>query len=854
MGLRRLGRWVLLTGTLVMTSSVCLAKGFGALPRLNLREPDQPGQANALNQEVWEFARHTPYAQIQRYVAATQTLSHPTTDPAVTIPTGWHLHPAGVQVPLGTLPSAALLYHGFLVVLNGGYSAPGPPTVSVVDLPRHQIVKTLKLPSLFPSGVVGLDGNLYISGGSSHQVYRLNQDFQITATYNLAGYTAGITPLDADHLVVTYLTTPGHPQGEVVLLDTKTGQVERQVPVGYYPYSVERQDGKLFVTLLGEDKLLVLGPQLQVLRTLTVGELPQNTCGSGHQLYVVNSGSDYLSVVNTKTARITGKLPLGQGRFKFGISPTACVVSPQHLYVSEAQLNAVALYNPDSRAFQGFIPVGWYPTQVLERGHNLLVVSAKGIEPTRPNPQGPQPIPGRGGRQYVLYLLKGALSIVAEPEIPTHLQAWTAQVAAGSPLTTPAQGPRLPIRHVFYIIRENRTYDQVLGDLGQGNGDPHLTLFGWRVTPNAHQLAKTYVTLDNFYADGEISVLGHSYTTSGYASPFLEWLGNNSYSGRYHGYPFGTVPATFSPGYLWNILEAKGLDYRIYGEPYYLFTRAYQIIVADYGADSPLARHFYAQSLRLAKDDDRGNDPMDLLRHYYGQASTFRAALGLLANQSFAQQLSQTLVGDDSLALALRQNPHLRSQMALYLVHYPFNYPGFDLHYSDLQRFQDWHQDFEGQLRRGKVPALEYIWLPNDHTAGVQPGYLNPYQLVAQNDAALGKIVQTISHSPVWAHSLVLIEEDDAQDGPDHVDATRTVALAVGPYVRRGAIVSDHYDQLSLLRTIEVVLGLPPINLNDGLAVPMVNIFTTHPDFRPYNPPPSSPDLTPADRALESRG
>src|SRR5947208_13389523 len=186
--------------------------------------------------------------------------------------------------------------------------------------------------------------------------------------------------------------------------------------------------------------------------------------------------------------------------------------------------------------------------------------------------------------------------------------------------------------------------------------------------------------------------------------------------------------------------------------------------------------------------------------------------------------------------------------MAEYLYLYPFSYRSWDLKYSDLDRVKAWKMDFETQLKLGQVAQLHYIWLPNDHTDGANSKILDPFQFMAQNDAALGRIVETISHSRIWKESLILIEEDDAQNGPDHVDATRTVALAVGPYVKRGAVVADRYDQLSMLRTVEVLLGLNPLNLNDRLAAPMFGIFTGQPDYTPYTPTQPSTHLTAEDQ------
>ncbi|MCL4539399.1 MAG: hypothetical protein M1378_07330, partial [Bacteroidetes bacterium] len=403
---------------------------------------------------------------------------------------------------------------------------------------------------------------------------------------------------------------------------------------------------------------------------------------------------------------------------------------------------------------------------------------------------------------------------------------------------------------VFYIIKENRTYDQILGDLGRGNGDSTLTLFGQAITPNEHKIAGTYVDLDNYFADGEISVLGHSFTTSGYASPFLELLGNIAYSGRYEGYPFGTVPAVFSPAYIWDALAAKGVSYKIYGEPYYLSTAAHRVIDETFGANSEMAKKFYAQSMELAASVDRGKEFSDFVRKYYEESHTPGEISKLLLTSDFGEGISKIFVGDNSLYEAFKSKPQFREKFADFLAHYAFDYYTWDLKYSDLRRFEGWKTDFDYLLHRDRVPSFEYIWLPNDHTAGTNPNYPNPYQLVSENDAALGLILKTISHSPIWKSSLVFVEEDDAQNGPDHVDATRTVALAAGPYVKRDVVVHDRYDQLSMLRTIEVILGLDPLNLGDALAVPMFGIFTKTPDFKPYTPATPSARLMKSDREL----
>jgi len=817
--------------------------------------PDQPGEEEELNQELWKFSKNSPYP-------GPKTAKESGAAEAV-LPNGWKIAPAVTQVEVGRLPYEAVLYAGKLVVLDTGYYK-GPQEVSIVDPQQGKVVKTLQFNSLFPSAREGLDGDLYISGGFAQKVYRLNREFNQVREYRVNGYTAGIAPVDTKHLAVAYMVTENdqkaYVKGQIALLNTETRQVERSLDVGYFPYSVYYLNGKIYVTLLGENKLLVYDAKLNPIKTLAVGRTPQNLCTDGKKLYVVNTASDDISVVDTKQDAVVARIAARHNGFRFGSSPTSCAVDGNRLYVTQAEINAVAVIAQNQKVgaptvrLEGFVPTGWYPTKVLISGNQLLVLSAKGIHPRRPNLQGPQPIEQKGGKQYVLTLLRGALSIVPKDAIASHLSSWTQQVQEGSPLYSAKKGMKLPIRHVFYIIKENRTYDQVLGDLGRGNGDPKLTLFGQDVTPNHHQLAKEFVTLDNFYTNGEISVLGHSFTTSGYASPFIEWLGNMAYSGRYNAYPFGTVPATFSPAYIWNALEAKGVDYRIYGEPYYLFSRSYQLIVESYGADSELAKKFYTQSMALAAKADRGNAEGKIFKSFYGKADTPEAARQLLENPNFARFISQVFTGDQSLYQALQKDVTFRQKFATFLYHYPLNYHSWDLKYSDLQRFSDWKTDFEKQLQTGHIAQFQYIWLPNDHTAGTKPGFLNPYQLVSENDAALGKIVETIAKSPIWKDSLILVEEDDAQNGPDHVDSTRTVALAAGPYVRREAVVSDRYDQLSLLRTVEVVLGLDPLNLNDALAVPMFGIFNEIPNNSTYVAPTPSRYLSETDKEISNRG
>ena len=823
------------------------------------RVADDPDDEADLNRELWEFASKTPYEKILSYVAEAQRESRETVKPEVELPNGWRITPAGTQVEVGRLPYEVVLFAGKLVVLNTGYYYKEPQVVSIVDPQTMQVVKTLTLNSLFPSAPVGQDGYLYISGGFDEKVFRLDRNFSLIREYKVGGYTGGLAVLDAEHLAVGYMATKNasgaYIGGKLAILNTTTGKVEREVSVGYFPYAVRNLSGNLYVTLLGEDKLLIYTPELKLLRSIPVGRSPQEMCSDGRHLYVVNTGTDDLSVVDPRTNRLTGRISVAAKDSSFGTTPSSCAISADRLYVTLAGTNAVAVLDLKTGSQLGLVPTGWYPTKVIADDQNLFVLSAKGVKARRPNPKGPQANGASRVPGYVLNLLQGTVSAIRKTDVEKNAAGWTTTVKAGAPVFDPQAGFKLPIRHIFYIIKENRTYDQVLGDLGRGNGDPGLTIFGASIAPVHHQLAKEFVTLDNFFVNGEISVLGHSFTTSGYTGPFTEWLGNNSYALRWKGYPFGTVPAVTSPAYLWDILDEKNVDYRIYGENYFLFTRAYKIITDQYGVNSALAKKFYDKTMAAAAGGDRGNEFFELALPFYGQANTREDALKLLDNQTFTRALSRFLVGDESLAEALLQDGTFRfkAKLADYLYHYPFNYRSWDLKYSDLDRVKAWKMDFETQLKLGRVAQLHYIWLPNDHTDGANSKTLGPFQYMAQNDAALGRIVETISHSRVWNESLILIEEDDAQNGPDHVDATRTVALAAGPYVKRGSVVSDRYDQLSMLRTIEILFGLKSLNLSEQLAVPMFGIFTAKPNFEPFNRTTPSSRLSEADRERDKQ-
>ena len=390
-------------------------------------------------------------------------------------------------------------------------------------------------------------------------------------------------------------------------------------------------------------------------------------------------------------------------------------------------------------------------------------------------------------------MLQGSLSILATPDAAT-LQSMTKTVYSLTPFTSasilaPASAPAAspipkkvgdpsPIKHVFYVIRENRTYDQILGDLERGNGDANLALFGEEVTPNAHAIAREFVVLDNFYVDAQVSFDGHAFSTAAYANDFTDKIWPTNYGGRGARYmsegggkmrnAYGNITAPLN-GYIWDAVRRKGLTVRSYGE-------------------------FAA----------RGGDPED-------------------DRDSGKGDVTATV-------------PGLKG-----LVH-P-KYQPFDLRIPDNARIDIWLEEFKQFEQNGNLPSLNIVRLGNDHTAATRAGYPTPRAMVAENDTALGRLVEAISNSVYWKDTAIFVLEDDAQAGPDHVDTHRSIALVISPFTRRAALDSTLYTTSGMLRTMELILGTPPMSNHDAAATPMYNAFQATPVLTPYKARPARIDV-----------
>jgi YVTN family beta-propeller protein len=520
---------------------------------------------------------------------------------------------------------------------------------------------------------------------------------------------------------------------------------------------------------------------------------------SPDQKYVVvaNSGSDTLSVIDTRRDEIvetisTRDSPDGL----FGAIPDALVFdrSGDRLFVCNAAQDAVAVVHflPGRSRLLGLIPVGWFPGAIVvnPRHRYMAVANIKGVGSGLPPDSGEK-------SAFQTHQFHGTVSLVPFSEgkelarqTETVLRNLRApRLAAARLPARPDQPPRpVPERtgepsvfqHVIYIIKENRTYDQVLGDMPAGNGAPDLCVFGERVTPNQHELCRQFVLLDNTCCSGVLSADGHQWATTGITTDYME----RSFAGFPRSYPDGMedddVDAlAYSPaGFLWDNALAHGISFRDYGE-------------------------FAISTTRWADPKRRGE-------------IGFRDVW-----QDWTQRRGAILIGSRPAIESIR--PHLCT-----------NTVGWDLNVPDVLRAERFIQELRGFERSGNFPRLSIICLPNDHTSGTKPGMPTPEAHVADNDVALGRIVEAVSHSVFWTNTCILAIEDDPQSGWDHVSAYRTTAYVASPYTRRGAVIHTHYNQTSVLRTIELILGLPPMNQMDATATPMSDCFNLDADVRPF--------------------
>jgi YVTN family beta-propeller protein len=730
------------------------------------------------------------------------------------LPNGWRIAPAGRHLDAGDLPLAMALHPDGrrLVITNNGWSK---PSLRVVDLERGQVVQKLPLDDAWLGLVWHPDGRrLFSSGAADNSIREVEwRDDKLVPgrTFTLAPPQKGEGPLENPGFVGGLALSPdgrtlyaAHVYGEsLAAVDVETGRViaRATLPAEGYGTLVSPDGRTVFVSVWGASRVGLFEPlTLRPLGEIVVGEHPNAMVLSrdGTRLFVACANTNAVWAVDLASRKAVEQIGVAlRSDVPPGSTPNALALSPDGgtLLVANADNNTVAVVDVrragESRPL-GFIPTGWYPTGVAydASGQNVLVLSGKGLA-SAANPRGPQPVATSEDAQYIGGLLNGALSVLPRPDAPA-LAAMTDRVYAlsaasaggrrppslrpeGSPIPG-AAGEASPIQHVFYVIRENRTYDQVLGDVAKGNGDPNLTLFGEEVTPNAHALASEFVLFDNFYVDSEVSHDGHSYSTAAYATDANEKLWPTSYGGRGGLYlaegeykmrnAFGNITAPLR-GYLWDFANRAGVSVRSYGE--------------------------------FATWDKR--------------RGPVRASV-----------------------------PGLEGK-----VHPKF--APFDLDVPDNERVDAWLEEFRRFEKDGGLPRLSIFHLGGDHTVGTRPGALSPRAMVAENDVALGRLVEAISRSRFWPESAVFVLEDDAQNGPDHVDAHRSVLLVASPWTKRAAVDSTLCTTSGVLHTIELLLGLPPMSQYDAAATPLFAAFAPKPDPAPYSVRPVRVDIHETNRA-----
>lgn len=708
----------------------------------------------------------------------------------VTLPNGWALTPIGRSFPLGDLPLNMIVSKSkqLMAVTNNGQSTQSiqlinPITEKVLD---SKIIER----SWYGLAFSADEKKLYASGGHNNriEIFSIENNKLILSDSIVLGKKwpnkvspAGIAIDDSKRLL--YIVT--REDNQLYIVDLKNKQIIHKQALDGEAYACVLSPNQqyLYISCWGCDKVYQFSTsERKILAEIPVGDNPNEMVlnKKGNILYVANANDNSVSVINTKEQKVIEILNVAlypdapNGSTTNGL---ALSTDEKTLYVANADNNCLAVYDvskPIQSKSKGFIPVGWYPTNVKVVGNKIFVTNGKGFS-SKANVYGPNPFANKQivlhhegdpnkpkGVEYIGGLFMGTMSVINIPS-PKQMSVYSqvvyqntpynkvkekiVQGEAGNPIPRRV-GDKSPIKYVFYVIKENRTYDQVLGDMKEGNGDPRLTLFGENITPNQHALARNFVLLDNFYVDGEVSMDGHNWTMGAYATDFLEKSWVSSYGGRggsYDGEGNRKV-ANNKGGFFWDHAKKAGVSFRSYGE-----------FVDNYKANIPV----------------------------------------------------------------------LEGNFCKYFT-------GYNNSVMDTTRFYQWKRDFDSLLAINKVPQFNSVRFSNDHTEGLKLGRPTPYAHVADNDFAVGLFVEYLSKSPIWKETAIFIVEDDAQNGADHVDAHRSIAFVAGGFVKRGYVDHTMYSTSSALRTMELILGIPPMSQYDAAATPMWRCFTSTPNLNSY--------------------
>lgn len=709
---------------------------------------------------------------------------------AYTLPNGWKLSPVGRSLPLGDLPLniAVDKSEKLIAVTNNGQSV---QSIQLID-PVKEVVLDSKIIDRSWYGLKFSENGrkLYVSGGNSNQLFIyqisnnqliLNDSISLGAKWPNKISPAGIEIDDTNNKL--YVVTKE--DNSLYIIDLLNKKILKRVLLAGEAYACKLSPDKkiLYISCWGCDVVYFFDTQNATIKNIVqVGDNPNDivVTKNGSLLYVANANDNSVSVIDTKEKKVIEVLNTAlYPDAPSGSTSNAIALDAEEkvLYVANADNNCLSVFDVSKKAAsksKGFIPVGWYPTAVKVIGKKIFVANGKGFS-SKANPYGPDPI-GRAQQviyqqgdpnipktvEYIAGLFKGTLSIIDIPSdissAKLSLQVYkntkynkanelSTEGETGNPIPSKVGDPS-PIKYVFYVIKENRTYDQVLGDVKEGNGDSSLVLFGEKITPNQHALVKEFVLLDNFYVDGEVSADGHNWTMGAYATDYLEKNWVTSYGGRGGSYDAegNREIANNKGGFIWDQCKKSGVSFRTYGE-----------FADNYKANIPV----------------------------------------------------------------------LKNNFCTYFT-------GYNNSVKDTTRFFQWKRDFDSLLSLGAVPSFNSVRFSNDHTEGLRRGRPTPFAHVADNDYAVGLFIEHLSNSSIWKETAVFIVEDDAQNGADHVDAHRTTAYVAGGFVKRGYVDHTMYSTSSMLRTMELILGIPPMTQFDAAATPMWRCFTPNANTKSF--------------------
>lgn len=775
-------------------------------------------------------------------VAALLTRNRPARsipDAPLPLVTGKLITPVGEQIEVGSFPvNLATSPDGrFIAVSDSGFrqyltilSGSDDRVVSKIEVGRPRARTDQEKQGLYYGLAFGpMTGGrytLYASRGAEESVavYQVDSKGVISdtgkrleskfpnAAKDMGNVVAGIAlSSDGSRIYIADNNTSSDTglKGSLTIVETATGRQVERIPLPGFSFGVAavtvgpHKDRKVYVTSERDGLVSVVDPTtMRRLRDVRVGASPTALLldRSQERLYVANSGSDTVSILDTRSDRVTRTILLRPDDLRGipGATPLGMALTPDgsRLYVALADMNAIAVVDTERAELKGYLPAGWYPTScaVSSDGTRLLIANAKGVGRRNPNAK-----PGPYG-QYIQDLIEGTVAIVTLPS-DLVLKQMTSTVLENNRF---AEARKLEfknpgIEHVIYIIKENRTYDQVLGDLKQGNGDPSLTLFPREVTPNQHALAERFVLMDNFYCCAEVSADGWNWTTSAMSNEYVSRNAPYNYSGRGRVYDFegqnngvpvdllGLNDVARSPGgYIWDKAIKHGVSLRNYG-----FFVSFK---------SPETRTKEGPET-IAKENHPNKKALE------GRTNTdYR-----LYDLSYPDGDAWALHGHD--------------------------FPGRLKAYgksNSTSRVQEWKREYDEFARDRKMPRLMLVRMGNNHTRGTTAGVPSPRAYVAENDFAVGQLVEHVSKGKYWKKTAIFIVEDDAQNGHDHVDAHRSIAFVISPFVKQGTIDSRFHNTATTLRTMGLLLGMSPLCQYDAVARPYEFFTSDDSNGAPY--------------------